>query len=62
MSDTLYKKAWDKWTASPEAIALMRSMLSPENPRQPYVENRIRMAFDAGWDACMDKPQEPEHE
>lgn len=45
--ETPYSKAWDELKASDE----YRQIRDGIDIADPYLENRIRRAFDAGWNA-----------
>lgn len=57
---TPYKKAWERWRESWEFDRLMELEAGPDRPARSVLENRLRWAFDAGWNAAQQAAGEGE--
>lgn len=50
--ETEYSKAWRKFTQTAEfRTAVDPQTIGAEPKQQRFIENRLRIAFDAGWNA-----------
>jgi hypothetical protein len=47
---TSYSKAWDEYLESDDYVKSWK-VLSAKGIKQPYLDNILRGAFDAGWNA-----------
>lgn len=58
-TETAYAKAWREWREGKEGRERADTRTLPANPAVArFLENRLRMAFDAGWNARID-PRSP---